>query len=435
MKRVALFLVCALAALISFHACDGVEGLDGIDIKSFILIGDDPEKPVPVFEGQTTEMKIGELVLPAFFVGRDGWVGLQTEGKCIISDPSILIFYRGCLYAMHAGKASVTLVYEENEVHFTVNVPGETSHGTIYFTAFDTDSDKPAEDWEGRISYSDLLIVNGVLTNQSCNLVSSDSDGNLWRGVSRGGRIYLSCNGSDLGENASLSYPHPEELRYFPKRESIRTRHGKLFFFRGGQYKVISADGSVREGTVQGNILDMDMNAQGDIYLWTWYSYAGVVWVVAPDGTSTSHEAGSDHIILDASLDSEGNEYFMCKLGDNKVGIYKNGKALYNLTDAYNPRMIVHGTDVWVASYSPDGEPDANGNVTNWGLYLVKNKDISQIASGFPWAGEIDFCMTKSGVPYVLAGDSAGHIVYKNAAPVLGIPFTNCLNPQLAVTD
>ena len=432
MKRLSLFLVCALAAVISFHACEGGE-LDGIE--SFILVKDDPEKPIPVFEGQTMEMKIGEQVLPAFFVGGDGWYGLLPEGKCIVSDPSVLMYYTGLLYALHGGTSSVTLIYQEHEVHFTVNVPEGPSHGTIYFTAFDTDSDKPAEDWEGRISYSDLLIVNGVLTNQSGNLVSSDSDGNLWRGVSRGGRIYLSCNGSDLGENASLSYPHPEELRYFPKRESIRTRHGKLFFFFGSQYKVISSDGTVREGTVQGNILDMDMNAQGDIYLWTWYSYLGYVCVVSPDGTVTSREAGTDHIIIGAGLDSEGNEYFLCHLSENKVCLYKNGKALYNLTGANNPRMIIHGTDVWVATYSPDGDPDAEGIVKDWGLYLVKNTDVSQLATGLFAPGEIDFCMTQSGTPYVLARDSAGYFVYKGTERALLIPFVNGTNPQLAVTD
>ena len=434
MKRLSFILACALAALLSFPACDGLEGFEGIDVKSFILVGDDPEKPVPVFEGQTIEMQIGQQVLPAFFEGRDGWSGLLPEGKCIISDPSVLMFYMGSLHAMHGGKSSVTLQYQEYEVKFTVNVPGDTSHGTIYYTAYDSDSDRPAEDWEGRITYSDLLIVNGVLTNNPCNLISSDSDGNLWQGVTRGGRVYLSCNGRELGENASLAYPHPD-LRYFPKKECIRTRHGRLFFFNGSQYKVISTDGTVTEGTAQGTILDMDINAKGDIYLWTWYSYAGYVWIVSPDGTSSSHEAGTDHIILDASLDSEGNEYFMCNLGDNKVGIYKNGKALYNLTDAYNPRLLVHGTDVWVASYSPDGDPDAAGNVTNWGLYLVKNKDISQIAAGFPWAGDLEFCMTQSGTPYLMAGDASGHLVYKNAAPVLFIPFVNGLSPQMAVTD
>ncbi len=430
MKRLPLFLVCALAAIIAFHSCEG-GNLDGIE--SFVLVKDDPEKPIPVFEGQTMEMKIGEMVLPAYFVGGDGWYGLLPEGKCIISDPSVLMYYRGLLYALHGGTSSVTLIYQEHEVHFTVTVPEGASHGSIWFTSYDMDRDKPAEDWEGRIPFSELLVVNGTLTDQPASLISSDSDGNRWLGVSRGGRIYLSCNGRELGENASIGFP--TEQPYFPKRECIRARHGYLFFFFGSQYKVISSDGTVREGTVQGSILDMDMNAQGDIYLWTWYSYLGYVCVVSPDGTTTSREAGTDHIIVCAGLDSEGNEYFLCHLSENKVSLYKNGKALYNLTGANNPRMIIHGTDVWVATFSPDGDPNAEGIVTDWGLYLVKNSDVSQLGTGIFAPGEIDFCITQSGTPYVLAGDSAGYFVYKGTERALFIPFVNGTNPQLAVID
>ena len=379
-------------------------------------------------------MKIGEMALPAFYVGGDGWYGLLPEGKCIISDPSVLMYYTSILYAIHGGTSSVTLIYQEHEVHFTVKVPTGPSHGTIWFTAYDYDNGKPAEDWEGLIPFSDLLVVNGVLTDQPANLISSDSDGNRWLGVSRGGRIYLSCNGHELGENASIEFPHPE-LRYFPKQEFIRARHGYLFCFYGSQYKVISSDGTVREGTVQGSILDMDMNAQGDIYLWTWYSYLGYVWIVSPDGTTTSHEAGTDHIIIGAGLDDEGNEYFLCRISKDKVGLYKNGKAIYNLNGAYNPRMIIHGTDVWVATYSPEGDPDAAGNVTDWGLYLVKNSDVSQLGTGIFAPGEIDFCITQNGTPYVMAGNAAGYFVYKSTELALFIPFVNGANPQMAVID
>ena len=431
MKRLSFILACALAALLSFPACDG-NGLEGIE--SFILIGDDPEKPLPVFDGQTVEMQIGQQVLPAYFIGGDGWFGLQSRGNCLIGDPSVLLFYRGSLFAMQGGTSSVTLIYEEHEVHFTVSVPGGASHGTIYFTAYDRDNGKSAEDWEGIIPFSDLLVVNGVLTDKPCCLVSSDSEGNLWQGVSRGGRIYLSCNGRELGENASIENPYPER-GYLPKKECIRTRHGRLFYFHGNQYKAISTDGTVKEGTVDGNILDMDINANGDIYLWTWYYMAGHVWIVSPDGTSTHREAGTDHIILGAALDSEGNEYVMCNMGDNKAGIYKNGKAAYNVTEAYNPRLLVHGTDVWVASYSPDEDPDANGNVMNWGVYLVKNKEINHIATGHFSPETIELCMTPGGAPYIMAGDASGHFVYKDTAPVMFIPFSNSENAQLAVTE
>jgi len=433
MKRFSLILLSALAALISFSSCEGFGLYEKTD-PSFLIIRSDSDTPVPIAEGDVIELKVGDYCLPAYTDGTPGWFGLVSEGKCIVEDTSVALYYLGVLYAIQGGETSVTAGYKENEIHFTVKVPGNPFSGKVYFTGIDRDRDRPEEDWEGRIQFSDLLIENGALTDRQCNLISSDSEGNLWFGVTKGNRVFLSCNGRELGDNASLGFP-ALELNYIPKDHFIRTKHGKLFYFNGKQYKVISTDGTVAEGTAEGNILDMDVDANGNLYLWTWTYMSLHVWIIAPDGSTTSHEGGTDRIVLNASLDDEGNEYFICKYGDNLFGIYKNGEHLYSLRDAYNPRMIVHGTDLWIASFSPDGDPDENGNITNWGVYMVKNRDIKQLATNLFAFGTIDFCITKSGSPYVLAGDAWGHFVYSDSGPFMFIPFVNSDNFQFAVID
>lgn len=430
MKRLLLIPLFAIFAILSFSSCE--ESGEGTDEPSFVLIHHDPDNPIRIDEGQNIELEIGDYVLPAYSEGDEGWSALLYDGKCIVEDPSVALFYMGSLYAIQGGETSVTAGYKDQEIHFSVTVPKEHSYGTIYFTCVDMARDMPTDDDEGRIPFSDLLLVNGVITDKTCNFLSCDSEGNLWQGVTRDGRISLTLNGRELGDNASIAFPVPD-LHYVTDEKFLQTRHNKLFYFWNNRYTVISADGVETEGTVQGGIIDMDIDAQGNIYLWTMY-FGPNVWIISPDGTSTSHKIGAERI-LSGSLDNNGNDYTLCSYGDNKVGILKNGEALYSFTDVYNPKMVVSESDVWLACYSPEEAPNEAIEVTSWGLYLVKNDEIHQLATHLSGPGNMDVCITKSGVPFILAGDSSGYFVYKETAPVLFIPFINGDKPQFAVID
>lgn len=428
MKQSLAFVITAII-LFSFSSCEELGGLTPRPKEfSFVIIN--PDNTADKLEdGQHFDLKIGEYLSPGASDG-DGWWGVREENaELSISAPSVLMFYWGMLYAIHGGESSVSIKSGEHEVTFTVNVQKGPSHGTIYYTCWDVDAGlRPEDGMEKGFDYSDKLLVNGVLTDETCHFISSDSQGNLWQGVSRNGEYFIKHNGRDLGISFTKPYP---DMRWFPKEQFIRTRHGKFFYFHQNNYSVISPDGTRTDGSIPwGRIIDMDEDESGNLHIWVWANGPSVL-TVSPDGTSSTRELPTDHLLLCGSIDSEGNEYSMVDIGDGIVTLFKNEKAIYSLKDAYSPKMVVRGNEVCVVAYSPDGEPDQAGNIVNWGLYMARNKEIIQIDTNIFSPDGIDYCITKSGDLYILANSR----VYKETTPVLFIPFVNIENPQFAVVD
>ena len=421
-------LLFAFIILFSFTSCDELgELFPGPKEFSFVMVNHDltAEK---IENGQHYELTVGDYLNPCVSDGRDWWGVREDNAQLSISNPSALMYYDGMLYGIHGGESSVTIVSGEHEISFTVSVPKGPSHGTIYYTCRDVNAGgPPREDEEEEIDFSDKLLVNGVVTDETCHFISSDSQGNLWQGVLNNGEYLIKHNGRDLGVSFAKPYP---DMPWFPK-EFVRTRHGKFFYFHQNNYSVISPDGTRIDGSIPwGGIIDMDEDDNGNLHIWVW-SMVPSIMTVSPDGTTSSYELPTVHILISGALDSKGNEYSLVNIGDGTVTLFKNEQAIYSLKDTYDPKMIVRGTDVFIAAYSPDGEPDEAGNIVNWGLYLAKNKEVIQIAKNIFSPDGIDCCISKNGDLYILANSR----VYKETTPVLFIPFVNIENPQFAVVD
>ena len=434
MKRFSVILTAAFVAVLSFNACEEMGGL--IPSGEFKFIKDWEEK---IEDGQHFVMNPGDN----FAIGiddRGDRVGWLDEFEWSASDPSVVSIFNSYLVAQHGGESTVNLKAKDHEATISVSVP-ETPHGTIYF-ACHGDWDRNIDVISQLFDYNDKLFVNGKMNGDACNFLTSDAEGNIWQGVYENGAISLSNNGRELVKNLSFNYPMPE-LGYV-RREFYRAKHGKLYLMSSVgssfKYTIVSPDGSYTEGSVPDyNGFDIDEDGNGNIIVWGQDGHYGRnVLTIKPDGTIDSRPMEIPwRVIIDAGLDSDGNEYITClyslDVDAQSLEVYKNGQVYWRIKNrAWNPKMLIRGNDVCVALYAQEEEDDP----TNIGLYIMKNKGYTQVATNLFGFSGLDFCLTPNGVPYTITNNDWGVVIYKDNTPVLCVPgIINYYNVMLAVSD
>ena len=394
-------------------------------------------------EGQHLDMNVGDSYSLFYGNSEEYWWDEKYEWSS--SNPTVAMVYYSQLFAMQGGETTVTLRGEGEEISFTISVP-ETPHGDIYFTCRGEDHGHSEEMGDYIVSYTDRLIVNGIMTDELCNILASDGQGNLWKGYYSDEAVSLSVNGKPIVDS------HEFPVTYFG-RHNFRARKDKLYLIPGVnmgnefRYAAISTDGTWKETTV-GNqdleetwgqtigVADIDEGPDGNIVLWGYASsFRLYMWNMSPEGTLSGHvpwyNQDDRYLFGSAALDSEGNDYELMYFSE-LIYICKNGKPIWKLSGVERPKLIVHDNDFYVACLSPEEDGRWDSDLE---LYLIKNGDPVLLDSHLPCGSDLDFCISRTGVPYIITGAAGGFSVYKEGTRILFFPYINCYEPMLAVVD
>ena len=109
MKRFSALLLVAVLIVLHFTSCEELGGLiPGPKEFSFVMINPDYTTD-KIEDGQNINLEIGDYLSPGVSDGRTWWGVREDNAELSISDPSVLMFYWGMLYAIHGGESSVSI--------------------------------------------------------------------------------------------------------------------------------------------------------------------------------------------------------------------------------------------------------------------------------------------------------------------------------------
>ena len=428
MSKKTIILPLILVAM-AFVSCEGPDPSQGQNEFSFVTLGEGDRISEVIDKDWSLDAKVGDTFLLGVTDGTDTWAWLDRY-EWSVSDPAVATVYMGVLAVLQGGESTVTLKAEGYETTFTVSAP-QTPHGKVFLTS--DASQHHDETGSFYPQYRHKLFVDGVMTGETCHFVTAGKHGNLWQGAFADGTISLKLNGRPVGSGIDFTNDFPgASFREIVQAEAAGDRLVMILGSKSGHtYRIVSSDGSVMEGPIDGNVADVDEDSQGNITMWGLSYMVGTVWRISRDGTISKQNApGDGHLIINAGLDDSGNEYVLCSLGDGDHVIFRNGDVLYRFQNTFSPKMIIRGKDVLMAYFSTESDG-------NYAMYLFKNGESKRLAGGFLWSNsaDFDFCISTGGDPYVACHGVYGLCVFKDTAPALLIPGSDFISPSVAVID
>lgn len=434
MNRIILSLSTVIV-LLSLISCEG--GLLDKELTVSIEgVENATETTIPLAIGATMSVKprYGNVDDPRQFE----WSSSAPEILSVSSD--------GTLTAHQGGEAAITLRAKDGGESITLRfkVPG-SPHDDIYM------AQETPKGW--------FLFINGKQTDELCNLLTTDEDGNIYRGYFNKGShtVSVSKNGKELATNLPFNGSFVN---------SFKAAKGKLCLSAGDEKAekediyIISDDGSVIRSSfengdddpafdngsvftnrrIKGVDVDDSGNAVfcGEAWTQTWFKYP-LYLTIAPDGTKT-HEMMGEKLYLSNvagfGIDGSGNKLVFVEyethpqlVGVDKdyafgCGYYKNGGEMTPISDLVESwgtareSFAFRGNDFYVL-LSEIASTGSHWSEVKFAVNLYKNgkKQYSVVPSGEN--SGVCVSVTKSGTVYSSYAQDMGCMVYKGDEPVL----------------